>query len=258
MEGDVHVRPNPEQQNRLENWVEFQDYQLRIHEALDKERDNVKKDWDVARRKAEGAENEDEDTEDEDVDADFQYMLDVAERKLDQHKNLLLWIEQERLVMVAMHRSLVRPSVEEDRDDQNSALEVVRRLSRRKKRPKADTVLGDVRISKPERRKQTIPRQKRIVPEAQPAIKDAIGDSDQPQSSVSRNPNSREPRSAKKETALRQFRPQRVSKAKQFANASAKSLSQRHRSAGLGKNKLQIEPNLSVCGSHNGHRLRLL
>jgi hypothetical protein len=211
--GDVRLRFNSGQQSRLENWIEFQNYHLHIHEGLEKERDDLKEELDVARKKV----------EDEDA-ADLEQMLEAAEQLLRRHKNLLRWVEQERMVIDAVHL----PSVEGDHNDQDGALETVRRPSefdRRKRRPHA--VLGEVRISKPKPRKRNRQCRKRKALEAEPAIEDW----GPPQSSVSRNPDSQEskphrenkPQSTKKDAALRQIYPQRVSKVKRFADASAKS-----------------------------------
>lgn len=210
--GDVRLRFNQGQQSRLENWIEFQNYHLHIHEGLEKERDDLKEELDVARKKV----------EDEDA-ADLEQMLEAAEQQLRRHKNLLRWVEQERMVIDAVYP----PSVEGDHDDQDGALKAVRRPSkfdRRKRRPHA--VLGEVRISKPKLRKRNMQCRKRKAPEAEPATEDW----GPPQSSVSRNPDSREsrphreskPQSTKKDAALRQIYPQRVSKVKRYADASAK------------------------------------
>lgn len=213
MREDIRLRFNLGQQSRLENWIEFQNYHLHIHEGLEKERDDLKEELEVARKKVEDADA-----------ADLEQMLEAIERRLRRHENLLRWVEQERTVIDAVHP----PSVEGDHDDQDGALKAIRRPSesdRQKRRPHA--VLGEVRISKPKPRKRNMQRRKRKAPEAEPAIEDR----GPPQSSASRNPDSREskphreskPQSTKKDAALRQIYPQRVSKVKRFADASAKS-----------------------------------
>lgn len=52
--GDVHLQFDVEQQSRLENWMEFQDYHLQLHEGFEKKRDELKKKLDDARKEAEG------------------------------------------------------------------------------------------------------------------------------------------------------------------------------------------------------------
>lgn len=208
-------RPDPGQQGRLENWIEFQDYHLRNHERLEEKRDKRKEALNVAHEKVEAAGAAGVECEAEGL--DFQYMLETAERKLEYHEHLLRWIEQERLVMVHAQP----PSVEEDNGNQDSALKAVgisAKSDRRKRQPKVHEVLGEVRVSKPEPRKRNSQHQKRKAPEARLAF----DDSGPPQSSVSRNVEKRgsKPRSTKERTALSQTHPQRVFKDKRFANTS--------------------------------------
>ena len=208
--GDVRLRSDSGQQSRLDNWIEFQNYHLHIYEGLEKERDDLKEELNVAQKKVEGADA-----------ADLEQMLEAAERRLGQHKNLLRWIEQERMVMDAVHP----PSVEGDHDDQDGTLKAVWRLSESNhQKRRLHAVLGEVRVSKPEPRKRNIQRQKRRKRKA-PEVESAFKDSGLQQSSASRNPDSREskPRSTKKGAALRQICPQRVSKVNRFADASTKS-----------------------------------
>ncbi|KAF2453501.1 hypothetical protein BDY21DRAFT_367029 [Lineolata rhizophorae] len=176
------------QQSRLENWVEFQNYHIHIHERLEKEIDDLKRELNVSRKEG-------------------------------RHKNLLRWIEWERMTMDAVRP----PSVEGEHDDQDGALITAQESSgfdRQMRRPKARGVLGQIRVSKTEPQKGSKQGRKRKTPKAAPAIQDA----GPPQSSVSLNPDSLEskPRSTNKETGLRQMRPQRVSKVKRSADASSK------------------------------------
>ncbi|KAF2461047.1 hypothetical protein BDY21DRAFT_137726 [Lineolata rhizophorae] len=46
---DVHLRPEPGQQSRLENWVEFQNYHLHIHEEMEQDIQKEKTAFDKAR-----------------------------------------------------------------------------------------------------------------------------------------------------------------------------------------------------------------
>jgi hypothetical protein len=52
--GDVHLLLDPEQQSRLENWMEFQDYHLKRLEQFEKKQDELKKKLDDAQKEAEG------------------------------------------------------------------------------------------------------------------------------------------------------------------------------------------------------------
>lgn len=44
---NVHLRFSVRQQSRLENWTEFQDYHLQHHEDLEKEREDLKRNYEV-------------------------------------------------------------------------------------------------------------------------------------------------------------------------------------------------------------------
>ena len=100
--GDVRLILDPEQQSRLENWIEFQNYHLERLERFEKKRDRLKQELDEVRKKAEdtitaGSEHAAEDAA-EDVEA-VQDLLEIAEWDVERHKILLQWIEQERLAM---------------------------------------------------------------------------------------------------------------------------------------------------------------
>ncbi|KAF7507546.1 hypothetical protein GJ744_010337 [Endocarpon pusillum] len=106
--GIARLQFDVKQQSRLENWTEFQHYHLQLHEGLEKERDDLKKRLDVARKEAEdiGAPDFDRAAE------AYQQRLGYAERKLQRHKTLLQWIEQERIAIHAGYPT----SVEKDND----------------------------------------------------------------------------------------------------------------------------------------------
>lgn len=220
--GDVRLLLGPEQQSRLENWIEFHNYHLKRLEGFGKMRDKLKKELDDARKKAEVSEHAAEDAE------AVRQELENAERDLERHKVLLQWIEQERQTMDSGHPT----PTEEDNDDRDTAPKAVRRTStrdRRTRRAEASAVLGKVRITKAKSKKRNTQIQKPKALELKPAIQDSDVTT---QSSISQAPKRREtrPQRTKEETPLGQIRPQRVSKAKRFAGARAKSLSgtQRH------------------------------
>ncbi len=126
-------------------------------------------------------------------------------------------------------------SVEEDNDVRDAAPKAVRAAcapSRQKRRPETPTILRNVRVSKAKPQNRNRQRQKRKTSIPEPAIEDSAA---VPQSSIPQIPKRQEnkPRRTKTETPFRQRRPQRVSKAEQFADANAKSQSAgRSRSAG--------------------------
>ncbi len=217
VDGDVRLLLSPEQQSRLENWMEFQNYHLKRLEGFAKKRDKLKKELDDARRKAEVSEHAAEDAE------AVRQQLENAKRDLERHKVVLQWIEQKRQTMDTGHPT----PTEEDNDDRDTALKAVRTTStrdRRTRRAEASTVLGKIRITKAKSKKRNTQIQKPKALEFEPTIQDSEVT---PQSSISQAPKRREtrPRRTKKETPLGQIRSQRVSKEKRFAGARAKSLS---------------------------------
>lgn len=214
--GDVHLQFDVEQQSRLENWMEFQDYHLQLHHGLEKKRDELKKKLDDARKEAEGTGTSRFDRAAE----AYQQNLEYSERKLPRHKTLLQWIEQER---IAMESGYPTP-VEEDNDVRDATPKVAYARCRQKRRRETPTVLGNVRVSKTKPQNRNRQCQKRTTPIPEPVIEDSAA---APQSSIPQVPKRREnkPGRNKEETPLRQRHPQRVSKAERFADTNAKSLS---------------------------------
>lgn len=45
VQGDILLQPDPKQQNRLQNWVEFQDYHFWVHETIEEESLILEKNW---------------------------------------------------------------------------------------------------------------------------------------------------------------------------------------------------------------------
>ena len=91
LEGDICLLPEPSQQTRLENWIEFQDYHLELHELEEK---GLKEEWenlDTARKRWE--------TSREAIDV-LQGRVKHAESKLEEHRKMLRWIEQQRKEIV--------------------------------------------------------------------------------------------------------------------------------------------------------------
>ncbi len=211
---NVYLQFDVKEQNRLENWMEFQDYHLQLREGLEKERDEFKKKLDNARKEAENT-----DTPDFDRAAEaYQQRLEYAERKLQRHMTLLQWIKQEQRVMDSGYPT----RVEGDNDLRDTAPKVARvayARSRQKRRRKTPTVLGDVRVSKAKPQNRNRQRQKHVVSIPEYAAEDSAAalQSSTPQV-LKRREN--KPRGTKEETPLRQRRPQRVSKAERFANTN--------------------------------------
>ena len=118
-------------------------------------------------------------------------------------------------------------SLQEDNNDQAILFKAGPRTSAcggRKRRAKVSAVLGQAKVMKVKSKKRNTLIQKPRQPEFAPTIQDldAIPQAPMRQETT--------PRLTKEEeTSLHQSRPQRVSKAKRFSNASVKSLSDRQR-----------------------------
>lgn len=213
LDGVVRLLLQPEQQSRLEQWIEFQNYQLMRLEWLEKDRDKAEQELDEAREKAQDADDVAGSQRAARDEPAYQQILETAKRDLERHKVFLRWIEQQRL------------KIEEGGGGigDGGFVDVVSTRVRRGRQPKASVVLGKVRISKaapPKRHAQT---RKPKAPEARPATQDSDVI---PRSRIPEVPKSRETkaRHTKGETSLGPHRPQRVTKAKRTIDARATSL----------------------------------
>ena len=93
LEGDVHLLPDLKQQSRLENWMEYQNYHLALHERDETQVKDQKEQWMWARKlKLVAGQRR--------VNA-LEEKIKYDERKLEEHDKMLRWIEQQRQVMVA-------------------------------------------------------------------------------------------------------------------------------------------------------------
>lgn len=219
--GDFRLLPDPRQQRQLENWIEFQNYHLKQLERLETEQDKSKQKLDDARKLASDTNAPGSKRAAEDV--EVLHNLEWGERNLERHKVLLHWIEQQRQAMDPGHRT---PPLQKTNDDQAILSKAGPRTSARggrKRGSKAPAVLGQAKVIKAKskkRKKRNTLTQKPRQPEFEPTIQglDAIPQAPMRQETT--------PRLTKEEVRpLRQSRPQRVSKAKRFANASMESLS---------------------------------
>ncbi|KAI9783321.1 MAG: hypothetical protein M1816_001419 [Peltula sp. TS41687] len=191
VQGDIYLQRSILQQNRLQNWVEYQDYHFREHEKIEREIADLRKRL-----------------EDEPQHASiYQGRLAYAERRLVRHEILLQWNEQQRIAMEG-------PPLME-RDDYGNALKAVRRPpgpGRRKRQPSTRAVFGEAGVSKP---KQRYHHQSRGSQHKASDVVPAIRHANPPQTDIPLGQEGRpnKPRYAK-EAALRQIRPQRASKAR--------------------------------------------
>ena len=229
LEGDVRLRFNLEENDRgLENWIEFQAYHIhtRIKE-FERELRLQKEDKDALQKRV--------DSVDAAVSKEAAEILEYnqrhwkyQERKLEMERYFLQWTEQRR---IAMDPGYPTP-VEEGCDDRVALPKAVRRASvsnRRKKQPKAHSVLGEPRISKSQIQKRGVRRQKLKAPDTAPKPARPAMDFSPPTSKPD-SPGTK-PRRPKAQTSRRQPPPRKVSKAKRFDNANAKSVAASRRRA---------------------------
>ncbi|KAL9634033.1 MAG: hypothetical protein Q9204_003166 [Flavoplaca sp. TL-2023a] len=213
LDDNVHLLLNPQQQSRQQNWVEFQDYHLKLHERQEKKRDGLQEDLDNTLKKAghTGIEGSEHAAQQERA---IEQRLEYAETTLRWHEVILRWIEQCRL---AMDPQPLTP-VEKGSGDQNSPSN----RQWRSKRRDAPAVLGKVRVTK------TTPKcQNRRTPTSKVTISKPISVNSAvtiPSSTRQQMPERQKikPRHAK-EKALGQLLPQRVAKANRFADTGTKS-----------------------------------
>ncbi len=217
VEGDGCIRSDPEEQTGLDHWIEFQNYHLAIYESLQK---GIQKDAErlrVAKKQSEepgvsgvrGA---------EDVKT-YEYRLSYGERRLRQHENLLRWIEQQRVTMIMEQTTSVHDIEGNDDQDQvknfgKKATAINFRSSCCKRKRKAESDLDSVQppLSKQPCWKPTDSRpSKRDIP---PAAETAIADSIAFQRRRLRTSKLKEQKARyeRRSTAIRPFRPQKVSK----------------------------------------------
>lgn len=97
-EGDICLHLDPEQQSRLENWIEFQNYHLEIHEGLQREITDDREELDAAQKKLETGASGPEGAEEVEI---LEGRVKYGKRKLKQHDNLVQWIKQQRKAMAA-------------------------------------------------------------------------------------------------------------------------------------------------------------
>ncbi|MCJ1263722.1 hypothetical protein MMC22_003592 [Lobaria immixta] len=218
-EANGYPHPDQEQQSKLENWIEFQNYHLAIHERIE---EDLNSEREKLRSACARKQSEDADPSGLQVARDaevYEYRLKYAERRLRQHESLLRWTEQQRIVMAAERIICVDDTGGYDDQDQARRVELKPNTGNpapgyRKRDRKARSVLNPLPsgVSKKCSPKHRCLRpRKRDVPLA---AENARADSSAPLGSSLRIPNLREKkaRREKESTPLHPFRPQRVSK----------------------------------------------
>lgn len=214
LDDNVHLLLDPQQQSRQQNWIEFQDYHLKLHEWQEKKRNGLQKDLDNHQKEAgdtdmEGSEHAAQ------LERAIHQRLEYAERTLRWHEVILCWIEQCRLAM----DPLPPTPVEKSSGDQDSSSN----RQGRSKRLNTLAVLGKVRVSKSTLKGQNI-RTRTIKATISTPI--PVDSAVTIPSSTKQMLKRREikPRRAK-EKAPGQLLPQKVAKANRFADTGTKSRS---------------------------------
>lgn len=149
-----------------------------------------------------------------------QHLLKVAKQDLERHKVFLDWIEQERQAMESGQATPI------EADDQDAPLKIMRRTSVRRcqaKRSAASAVLGKARVLKATPKERNTQIQNVRALEFNRVIQNCDGD---PQYSTPSGLKHQVTKSggAKEKSLLNAFRPQRMRRVKQSADASALSL----------------------------------
>ena len=139
------------QQSRLKNWTEFQDYHLQNHDDLEREREDLKKNYEIT------TQAEDRDFRKRNFWA-LRCRLEQSERQIRLHEGLLQWAKQERMAMDDSHS--VPVELYNDDWDVSSKVDREGSSSYRKKRVDNSWIFGNVKISKAKPKKSTRQPQK--------------------------------------------------------------------------------------------------
>ncbi|KAI4277518.1 MAG: hypothetical protein L6R35_006145 [Caloplaca aegaea] len=157
LEGDVYLLPGPEQQSRLQNWIEFQNYHLHLHEDKERKTKDERDRVDTARKSLEIS---------RETISFMEGGLKYVESQQEEHSKMLRWIEQQRKVMVAEQAASVQTAEDHDR---STNMPTPPSPSRRKRHQKSRSPLAPVRsaVSKKAPPKQRSLRpSKRDVPQS--------------------------------------------------------------------------------------------
>ncbi|KAL8765117.1 MAG: hypothetical protein Q9209_007700 [Squamulea sp. 1 TL-2023] len=156
---DVHLHPDPGQQNQLDTWVEFQNYHLHMHEQLEGEAQVEMSNLRNAQRSKDAAISEDEHAAS--CVNGYRVRLESAIQRMELHEQLLLpWIEQRR-----MEKVNAQSTTEDDAGSYDDQPDTIRRTPQPdtgKRTSKVRSVLNPVRsaVSKPTRRKRSLRSQR--------------------------------------------------------------------------------------------------
>jgi len=205
---NVHLLWDPEQQSRQQNWIEFQDYHLKLHEWQKKKRDGLQKDLNDTQKEVSdtGMKGSERAAQQESA---VRQRLKYAATTLRWHEVILRWIEQRRLAIVS-------PPVEKGSGDQTFSSN----RQRRSRRGSTPVVLGKVRVSKSASKGQNIRTRTFEATICKPISVDSAVTIPSTQQMLKRR--EIKPRRVQKK-ALDQFLSQRATKANRFADTGIKS-----------------------------------
>jgi hypothetical protein len=131
LEGDVQLLPDQRQQNRQQEWIEFQDFHLDFLERMTKSRQELQNTLEEARKIAGDSGAEGSEAAAQDV-MHIPQDLEYADRILRWHDVLLQWIEQQRVAMnprpppsLDQSGGFQNPSASRPRDEPSNTLSAV-------------------------------------------------------------------------------------------------------------------------------------
>lgn len=182
---NIHSGSTPGRQIWLEDWGQFQGYQLHRLERLRAKLDELEEELKEARKGRSGNRS---DQVEEDVSPDVDvvpYLVEVAQQDLERHQSLLRWIEQERQTML---HSDVEPH---GRDNQDALLDVMRRRGRhstcRPRHSVCTQILGKPKVRKATPKRRHNPKRDLETNGPEPGAQDWATDSRRCASGVSKH-----------------------------------------------------------------------
>ena len=208
LEDDISLNPEPRKQSRLENWIEFRDCHLQIHDRYEKEIQAERDNLTAARCNLKDANASNAHHAAECVEG-FQVRLARAESKLKMHDIMQRWIEQWRKKLAAEESTAGDHTARH-----NTHIDTIRRTlptKRRKRKPKARSVLSSLHsgVSKRSLGKRTLRRKKA---DARQGAGNVPAKSDFHHNDMLQmpNPQANKHSRAKQSSLHRPFRPQKV------------------------------------------------
>ena len=252
LDGDVHLLLDPKKQNRFENWLEFQNFNLIRLEELENQRKMLENKLADSVKHSKDARPPLPTERLERIISSVEDQIEYVERDLMKQKIYLHWIEQQRLVMINEYSKPV-----EQRRDGDAVPNTVRNASPRKCSATKESfpILGNAKISKSSSKQRNTRYLTPITPDSTRRHPETI-----PQCNISPAPKLPKRRATRRRQAKpkggalsRQLRPRKQSKAGSLADVNTKSLSQtisrdagRDRSQGLKQTRRRLTAERSV------------